>query len=608
MAGFDEAAVRNALKASEPLEEHIRFTWPKLRRSLKDVYLTAYADPKAPTPEDNTYMLYISAKEDMGRVEQELKDARRSALRKIRAGSAQGPQGGLPVIKVKRLPKDGFDESERHGLLYLPHAYIVPGVRFNEMYNWDSMFIASGLIESKRLDDAKWLVDNLLYEADHYGTVLNGNRTYYMGKDKGRSQPPLVTDKILKLFDNWDKLKHAKNDETDVQWLTHTAASLEGYYNHWITAPHLHESGLSQYASNNTTPSAEVPFCEPGHYEGALKLLTGMLERQTRRDPGKPLTPNDREESYYIEQYLTIPKDGSAPKLSEKFYQGDSAMRESGFDPCLRFGHYNIDIINHLPVCINSLRYKMEKEMSDIYERLAQRDPAHEDTWKNSKAKWEQRAVVTKSLMNRLLWDEGVEGQREPAYRDRNINTAMQQKYGIAEFKDYPFATALYPIWTGVANDEQAAKIVKYILPKLKTPNGLRTSDHENTGCHWDNMIWAPMNKIAVEALESKGYNKEALEIATGFLNMVAGDFERTKALTGKGKLFEKYSVQGSSDICHSIDKGYSVNDEGFGWTNAAVIEMRAAVKRISQKMRKELPLSSRIKASKSADAVSQVN
>ncbi len=34
--------------------------------------------------------------------------------------------------------------AQKHGLLYLPHSYVVPGGRFNEMYNWDSYFINIG--------------------------------------------------------------------------------------------------------------------------------------------------------------------------------------------------------------------------------------------------------------------------------------------------------------------------------------------------------------------------------------------------------------------------------------------------------------------------------
>lgn len=65
----------------------------------------------------------------------------------------------------KYLPRD-ISTIKQHGLLYLPHPYIVGG-RFNEMYGWDSYFIELGLIEHNRLTMARHMIDNLIYEIDH---------------------------------------------------------------------------------------------------------------------------------------------------------------------------------------------------------------------------------------------------------------------------------------------------------------------------------------------------------------------------------------------------------------------------------------------------------
>jgi alpha,alpha-trehalase len=64
------------------------------------------------------------------------------------------------------------------GLLYLPNPYVVPGGRFNEMYGWDSYFIVVGLISSGKYELARGMVENLFFEIEHYGAVLNANRTY----------------------------------------------------------------------------------------------------------------------------------------------------------------------------------------------------------------------------------------------------------------------------------------------------------------------------------------------------------------------------------------------------------------------------------------------
>ena len=92
-----------------------------------------------------------------------------------------------------RLGKPGAAAISPPGLLYLENRYVVPGGRFNEMYGWDSYFIIVGLLRDGRLDLAQDMVNNFLFEVEHYGAVLNANRTYYLT----RSQPPFLTSMIL---------------------------------------------------------------------------------------------------------------------------------------------------------------------------------------------------------------------------------------------------------------------------------------------------------------------------------------------------------------------------------------------------------------------------
>jgi alpha,alpha-trehalase len=63
-------------------------------------------------------------------------------------------------INLRRLPQD-TRQIRDHGLLYLPHPYVVPGGRFNEVYGWDSYFIEMGLIRDGQLALAKNMVDKL---------------------------------------------------------------------------------------------------------------------------------------------------------------------------------------------------------------------------------------------------------------------------------------------------------------------------------------------------------------------------------------------------------------------------------------------------------------
>ncbi len=79
-------------------------------------------------------------------------------------------------------------EKDRDGN-FRGKPYVVPGGRFNEFYGWDSYFESIGLIIDGRVDLAKAMVDNFIYEINHYGKILNANRSYYLT----RSQPPFLT-------------------------------------------------------------------------------------------------------------------------------------------------------------------------------------------------------------------------------------------------------------------------------------------------------------------------------------------------------------------------------------------------------------------------------
>ncbi|MDB4205379.1 alpha,alpha-trehalase, partial [Polaribacter sp.] len=75
--------------------------------------------------------------------------------------------------------------------------FVVPGGRFNEMYGWDSYFESVGLIIDGKIALAKAMADNFQYEVEHYGKILNANRSYYLT----RTQPPFYTSLIREVFE-----------------------------------------------------------------------------------------------------------------------------------------------------------------------------------------------------------------------------------------------------------------------------------------------------------------------------------------------------------------------------------------------------------------------
>lgn len=96
-------------------------------------------------------------------------------------------------------PKD--DES----LLGLPKPYLVPAHEeghefdFNEMYYWDTYFMAIGLMDESHKELVVGMLDNLLSLQKRLGIIPNASRTYLTG----RSQPPLLTSFIFEVYDRF---------------------------------------------------------------------------------------------------------------------------------------------------------------------------------------------------------------------------------------------------------------------------------------------------------------------------------------------------------------------------------------------------------------------
>jgi alpha,alpha-trehalase len=488
------------------LREYIKMSWTVLERSNRDLP-RALPDPKMPRGAGKPWLLYISSQESRTRVHNEL--------------AAVLSADEMRRIEIRALPRDPRSVRE-HGLLYLPHPYVVPGGRFNEMYGWDSYFIQVGLLRDGEVARAHGMVDNFIYEIAQYGTILNANRTYFLS----RSQPPFLTRMVLGVYERTG----------DTGWLRSTVPAMEQYYRYWTSAPHdVPDVGLSRYFDSGTGPAPEVLADE--------KDELGRTHYDRAREYYRTHDVVDYDKSLYY--------DSRRDRLTDLFYKGDRSMRESGFDPSNRFGALNVDVIHYAPVCLNTLLYVMEEDAARIMETLGDRAAA--DLWRT-------RAASRRQLVNTLMWDE-----QAGLYYDYNIRTRQRRRYD--------FATTFFPLWAGIATPEQAARVRGH-LDRFEAPGGLLTST-EVTGNQWDAPFgWAPLQMIAVDGLRRYGFHEDANRIAAKFIWLVAKEFDE------HGTIVEKYDVRRrESDVAADIKFGYSANQVGFGWTNGTVLELLAGLR-----------------------------
>jgi len=441
----------------------------------------------------------------------------------------------------------------RHGILslalrpasgggYSGVPFVVPGGRFNEMYGWDSYFEALGLLRDGRVELARGMVDNFVYQIDHYGKILNANRSYFLT----RSQPPFLTSMALAVYRALPKGAGSK------RWLEGALrAAIREYRQVWMNADHLTGTGLSRYFGSGLGPPPEV---EPGHFD--------EIYRPYAMASGVDLKEFERQ---YKEEKLWIPG-------LDRFFVHDRCVRESGHDTTYRWeGDRCADFVT---VDLNSLLFKTEIDIArTIRDEFGGLLRGKDGTAETSR-EWYRRAAMRKSLILEYLWDE-----KEGIFFD----------YDLSKKRRYPYvsATALYPLWACHADDpstmlltkEQAGRLVSAVLPQLEMPGGVAASSERSRGPlspgrparQWDYPYgWPPHQMLIWKGMRNYGFGKIARRLAYRWLYTITRN-----AVDYNGTIPEKFDVVKRS---HQVFAEYGnvgtkfsyIAREGFGWMNAS--------------------------------------
>jgi alpha,alpha-trehalase len=514
LLGLHAKAQTQTLSSPIPIDTYIHQSWDKLQRSMTDC--ASFPDTKLQAnPLDNAPILYLPE-------EQKLTPAIRALEHHCN-------------VRVLHLPHRIHNEGDLNpadlrapGLLYLPNPYVVPGGRFNEMYGWDSYFILLGELADNRLPLALGTVENFFYEIDHYGAILNANRTYYLT----RSQPPFLSSMVLAVYN----AELATDPKQAHDFLRESLPYLLRDQNLWVTAPHLDPTtGLSRYFDLGQGPVPEMGD-DDTYYTDVIRWLLAH--------------PSTYNATYLQESPACIATTCPQPHangyaLTPSFYAGDRAMRESGFDTSFRFGPFSGSTQDYAPIGLNSLLYKYERDLAFITATLD--DPADAIVWSTT-------AGDRLQAINSLMWDD-----TSGLYYDYNLRTHQRS--------NYHYLTTYYALWAGVASPAKAARLAA-ALPLFDRPGGLSMSTF-NSGEQWDEPFgWAPTNWLATMGLLRYGYVGDALKVSRQFTSTVAANYAHD------GTIREKYNVADSSANVH-VAAGYKQNVIGFGWTNAVYIGMQ---------------------------------
>jgi alpha,alpha-trehalase len=386
--------------------------------------------------------------------------------------SRQRLKPALEYIEAYWHKLEKFSPHDDGTLVGLPRPYFVPslgndtGFQFEEMYYWDSYFIAQGFLGTAREHLVKGLVENLMSMQQRFKIIPNSGRTYHTA----HSQPPYLSSFIMMVY----------GIERNKRWLEQAmSVAKDEYRSVWMGSAH----------------------------------------------------PNWRQVFHGLSRHYDIN------------VLDDLAELESGWDMNTRFER---KALSYLPVDLNALLYKYERDFEEAANIAGEKEEAHE---------WSKRALSRRAAMMKYMWDE-----EKGCYFDYNFMTGKRGPvYSLAAF---------YPMWAGLDSKETAARVMGN-LDKFEYEGGLVTSakkPHVNTplAAQWSYPNgWAPLHLIAVEGMERYGYHVAAERLARKWLNTNLLKFEET------GEFMETYNVV---DINEEPGDGVYPHQTGFGWTNAVFV------------------------------------
>ncbi len=407
--------------------------------------------------------------------------------------------------------------------------FVVPGGRFNEMYGWDSYFEAIGLLLDEKTDLALGMANNFQYEIEHYGKILNANRSYYLT----RTQPPFYSSLISEIYDK----------TRDKDWLkSHLKTAIKEYETVWmVQGKRLTANGLNRYLAEGI---GQPPEAEEGHFHHEMH-------------------EHAQNANMDLATYESLYRTGEIENEAlDAYFVHDRSVRESGHDTSYRLEGICADLI---VVELNAFLYKYETDFAHLIKT------EFEDSFEAlgkiySSEYWLEKAKTRRQKVDELLWDDA-----KGMYFDFNFKTG--------ERTDFVSATALMPLWSGMCSGEQAKRLVATAIPLLKEKGGIASCNRESRGTisdlrpqkQWDYPNgWAPHQMMIWKGLKHYGFEKELQEVLYRWLYMITKN-----AVDYNGTIPEKYDVVVAT---HKVFAEYGnvgtefeyITKEGFGWMNAS--------------------------------------
>jgi alpha,alpha-trehalase len=370
---------------------------------------------------------------------------------------------------LTRQPK-----STGGSLISLPHAYVVPGGRFREIYYWDSYFTMLGLRISKRIDIVESMIDNFAFLIDTFGYIPNGNRTYFIG----RSQPPF--------FSLMVRLLAAEMGNTV---LKKYLPQLEKEYAFWMKgAAGLSPSQLSRHR--------------------VVRMRNGSFLNRYWDENDSP-----RPESFKEDVELAH----ASRQRPEILFRHLRAAAESGWDFSSRWfrnpkSFATIHTTDIIPVDLNCLLLHLEETLSEACNKSGMKGKAKT---------YLVAAESRKAAIKKYCWN-----QDKKYFFDFDF-VSRKQKSALT-------LAAAFPLFFKIATPAQAKSVAAMLKKKFLKPGGLITTTL-HSGQQWDAPNgWAPLQWIVYQGLLNYGINDLASKLRVAWIAANTKVYKATGKMTEK--------------------------------------------------------------------------
>jgi alpha,alpha-trehalase len=407
-------------------------------------------------------------------------EAPRPAGEGVRSDTSQSMEEHIRALwPALTRPADPADP--RSSLIPLPGAYVVPGGRFREVYYWDSYFTMLGLIQDKRTDLVKNMLDNFAYLVKTVGHIPNGNRTYYLS----RSQPPYFA-AMVGLYAT----------ATDTARALPYLDAMEAEHAFWM-------AGAASVAPGDAA-------------RRVVRLRDGSLLNRYWDDRPEPRPESYRED---FELAQRVPEG-----QREALYRNIRAAAESGWDFSSRWMRDPADLrsletTELIPVDLNSLLYHAERTIAALHLVRGQPGDSPAAVRYSAMAESRRRALLAASY-------DLAEGY----FYDVRWRTGQR-------VTDRPTMAAAAVLYFGLATPEQGRAVAARLGRDFLKPGGFVTTLSQS-GQQWDAPNgWPPLQWLGTQAVQAYGRS----DIANDARNRWLALNRRTYRVTGK--MTEKYDV-----------------------------------------------------------------